>query len=111
MRFCLSRRHEAERLEQEARGKLERQRITDQAQAEKARKELLELEALRWVHQNRVRTDRTHEPQEPKCTHHAFHLHDETRFCGFMAEKNIEKFWRVGSVGLQLKRVTRFIKT
>ncbi|TDH03538.1 hypothetical protein EPR50_G00164470 [Perca flavescens] len=39
-------RHEAERLEQEARGKLERQRITDQAQAEKARKELLELEAL-----------------------------------------------------------------
>lgn len=42
-------RHEAERLEQEARGKLERQRITDQAEAEKARKELLELEALRWV--------------------------------------------------------------
>lgn len=40
-------RHEAERLEQEAQGKLERQRITDQAQAEKARKELLELEALR----------------------------------------------------------------
>ncbi|XP_047427484.1 major vault protein-like isoform X3 [Mugil cephalus] len=39
-------RHEAERLEQEARGKLERQKITDQAQAEKARKELLELEAL-----------------------------------------------------------------
>uniref|UniRef100_A0A8C9XB96 Major vault protein n=1 Tax=Sander lucioperca TaxID=283035 RepID=A0A8C9XB96_SANLU len=39
-------RHEAERLEQEARGKLERQRITDQAEAEKARKELLELEAL-----------------------------------------------------------------
>ncbi|XP_039979955.1 major vault protein isoform X2 [Xiphias gladius] len=39
-------RHEAERLEQEARGKLERQRITDQAQAERARKELLELEAL-----------------------------------------------------------------
>jgi len=39
-------RHEAERLEQEARGKLERQKITDQAEAEKARKELLELEAL-----------------------------------------------------------------
>ncbi|XP_055008499.1 major vault protein [Boleophthalmus pectinirostris] len=39
-------RHEAERLEQEAKGKLERQRITDQAEAEKARKELLELEAL-----------------------------------------------------------------
>lgn len=39
--------HEAERLEQEARGKLERQRITDQAEAERARKELLELEALR----------------------------------------------------------------
>ncbi|KAK5913472.1 hypothetical protein CgunFtcFv8_008001 [Champsocephalus gunnari] len=39
-------RHEAERLEQEARGKLERQRITDQAQAERARRELLELEAL-----------------------------------------------------------------
>ncbi|XP_069021446.1 major vault protein isoform X2 [Embiotoca jacksoni] len=39
-------RHEAERLEQEARGKLERQRITDQSEAEKARKELLELEAL-----------------------------------------------------------------
>uniref|UniRef100_A0A3B3ZTY2 Major vault protein n=1 Tax=Periophthalmus magnuspinnatus TaxID=409849 RepID=A0A3B3ZTY2_9GOBI len=39
-------RHEAERLEQEAKGKLERQRITDQAEAERARKELLELEAL-----------------------------------------------------------------
>ncbi|KAM9457874.1 major vault protein [Clarias gariepinus] len=39
-------RHEAERLEQEARGKLERQKITDQADAERARKELLELEAL-----------------------------------------------------------------
>ncbi|KAJ3601680.1 hypothetical protein NHX12_032647 [Muraenolepis orangiensis] len=39
-------RHEAERLEQEARGRLERQRITDQAQSERARKELLELEAL-----------------------------------------------------------------
>ncbi|XP_072298870.1 major vault protein [Eucyclogobius newberryi] len=39
-------RHEAERLEQEARGKLDRQKITDQAAAERARKELLELEAL-----------------------------------------------------------------
>ncbi|XP_026994904.1 major vault protein isoform X2 [Tachysurus fulvidraco] len=39
-------RHEAERLEQEARGKLERQKIADQANAERARKELLELEAL-----------------------------------------------------------------
>ncbi|KAG7492232.1 hypothetical protein MATL_G00011610 [Megalops atlanticus] len=39
-------RHEAERLEQEAKGRLERQRITDQAEAERARKELLELEAL-----------------------------------------------------------------
>lgn len=46
VRVCV-RRHEAERLEQEARGKLERQRITDQAEAERARKELLELEALR----------------------------------------------------------------
>ncbi|KAE8577762.1 hypothetical protein XENTR_v10023042 [Xenopus tropicalis] len=42
-------RHEAERLEQEAKGRLERQRITDQAEAEKARKELLELEALSTV--------------------------------------------------------------
>ncbi|XP_043942230.1 major vault protein [Protopterus annectens] len=39
-------RHEAERLEQEARGRLERQKISDQAEAERARKELLELEAL-----------------------------------------------------------------
>ncbi|XP_067269481.1 major vault protein isoform X3 [Pseudorasbora parva] len=38
-------RHEAERLEQEARGRLERQKISDQAEAEKSRKELLELEA------------------------------------------------------------------
>lgn len=40
-------RHEAQRLEQEARGRLERQKILDQSEAEKARKELLELEALR----------------------------------------------------------------
>lgn len=38
-------RHEAERLEQEARGRLERQKITDEAEAEKARKILLELQA------------------------------------------------------------------
>lgn len=42
-------RHEAQRLEQEARGRLERQKILDQSEAEKARKELLELEAMRWV--------------------------------------------------------------
>lgn len=45
----LSSRHEAQRLEQEARGRLERQKILDQSEAEKARRELLELEALRWV--------------------------------------------------------------
>ena len=38
-------RHEAERLEQEAKGRLERQKISDEAEAEKARKELLELQA------------------------------------------------------------------
>lgn len=38
--------HEAQRLEQEARGQLERQKILDQSEAEKARRELLELEAL-----------------------------------------------------------------
>jgi major vault protein len=37
--------HEAERLEQEARGKLERQKISDEAEAERARRELLELQA------------------------------------------------------------------
>jgi len=37
--------HEAQRLEQEAKGRLERQRISDQAQAEEARKELLVLQA------------------------------------------------------------------
>lgn len=36
--------HEAERIEQEAKGRLERQRITDEAEAEKARRELLELQ-------------------------------------------------------------------
>ncbi len=38
--------HEAERLEQEARGRLERQKIIDEAEAEKARRALLELQAL-----------------------------------------------------------------
>jgi len=38
-------RHEAERLEQEARGRLERQKIIDQSEAEKQRKVLLELQA------------------------------------------------------------------
>jgi major vault protein len=38
-------RHEAERREQEARGKLERQKIKDEAEAERARKDLLELQA------------------------------------------------------------------
>lgn len=38
-------RHEAERREQEARGKLERQKIIDEAEAEKYRKQLLTLQA------------------------------------------------------------------
>lgn len=38
-------RHEAERLEQKAKGALERQKITDEAEAERSRKELLELQA------------------------------------------------------------------
>jgi len=38
-------RHEAERLEQEAKGRLERQKIHDEAEAEKARKNLLQLQA------------------------------------------------------------------
>lgn len=37
--------HEAERLEQEARGRLERQKIVDEAEAEKSRRALLELQA------------------------------------------------------------------
>ncbi len=40
-----SAKHEAARLEQEAKGRLERQKITDEAQAEKARKDLLQLQA------------------------------------------------------------------
>lgn len=47
-------RHEAQRLEQEARGRLERQKILDQAEAEKARRDLLELEALRWVQKTKT---------------------------------------------------------
>ena len=43
--WCVYFRHEAERLEQEAKGRLERQKITDEAEAERARKELLELQA------------------------------------------------------------------
>jgi len=39
-------RHEAERREQQARGRLERQKIEDEALAEKARKQLLALQAL-----------------------------------------------------------------
>ncbi|KAK3587585.1 hypothetical protein CHS0354_032785 [Potamilus streckersoni] len=39
-------RHEAERLEQEAKGRLERQKISDEAEAEKARRDLLELQSL-----------------------------------------------------------------
>ena len=38
-------RHEAERIEQEARGRLERQKINDEAEAEKSRRDLLELQA------------------------------------------------------------------
>lgn len=38
-------RREAERIEQEAKGKLERQRILDEAEAEKARRELIALQA------------------------------------------------------------------
>jgi len=37
--------HDAERAEQEARGRLERQKISDQAEAEKARKQFLVLQA------------------------------------------------------------------
>jgi len=44
-------RHEAERLEQEAKGRLERQKIMDEAEAERARKELLELQAHRYTRQ------------------------------------------------------------
>jgi major vault protein len=40
-----SARHEAARLEQEAKGRLERQKINDEAEAEKSRKQLLQLQA------------------------------------------------------------------
>jgi major vault protein len=40
-----SARHDAERIEQEAKGRLERQKIADEAEAEKARTELLQLQA------------------------------------------------------------------
>lgn len=56
-------RHEAQRLEQEARGRLERQKILDQSEAEKARRELLELEALRWVENWEKRWQRVLEEQ------------------------------------------------
>lgn len=38
--------HEAERAEQEARGRLERQKITDEAEAERSRRDLLELQSM-----------------------------------------------------------------
>lgn len=41
-----SAKHEADRLEQEARGRLERQKIQDEAEAEKSRRDLLELQSL-----------------------------------------------------------------
>ena len=47
-------RHEAERLEQEAKGRLERQKIMDEAEAERARKELLELQAKRYKNINHM---------------------------------------------------------
>jgi len=40
-----SARHDAERIEQEAKGRLERQKISDEAEAEKARTDLLQLQA------------------------------------------------------------------
>eukprot|EP00117_Sycon_ciliatum_P000910 scpid34518/ scgid6797/ Major vault protein len=40
-----SARHDAERLEQEAKGRLERQKITDEAEAERSRRDLLSLQA------------------------------------------------------------------
>jgi len=44
-----SARHEAERREQEARGQLERQKIDDEAEAESARRELLELQSKSMI--------------------------------------------------------------
>lgn len=45
-------RHEAERREQEARGRLERQRISDEVEAEAARKNLLELKVSSMAIEN-----------------------------------------------------------
>ncbi|XP_015912405.1 major vault protein isoform X2 [Parasteatoda tepidariorum] len=45
-------RHEAERREQEAKGRLERQRISDEVEAEKTRKNLLELQVARMAIEN-----------------------------------------------------------
>ncbi|XP_054711972.1 major vault protein-like isoform X2 [Uloborus diversus] len=45
-------RHEAERREQEARGRLERQRISDEVEAEKSRKSLLELKVSSMAIEN-----------------------------------------------------------
>lgn len=42
--FQAAAKHEAERLEQEAKGRLERQKISDEAEAEKSRRGLLELQ-------------------------------------------------------------------
>ncbi len=50
--------HEAERLEQKAKGDLERQKIADEAEAEKARKKLLELQASRYDKSKLVRINR-----------------------------------------------------
>ena len=41
--------HGAERLEQEVKGRLKRQKIMDEAEAARARKELLELQAHRYA--------------------------------------------------------------
>ena len=38
-------RHEAQRAEQEAKGRLERQKIADEAEAERSRRDLLELQS------------------------------------------------------------------
>ena len=48
-------RHEAERLEQEVKGYLERQKIMDEAEAERARKELTKLQAHGYIHMYRKR--------------------------------------------------------
>lgn len=50
--YISSCRHEAERREQEARGRLERQRISDEVEAEAARKGLLELKVSSMAIEN-----------------------------------------------------------